>query len=246
MNRFTENIDFLIRELDDNRYYNIMCRVKEYICGNIDSKELIEGLNHYELEYMANTINKVINYWKSDVHYYVELPLDINFNTHFDKAIIACKHENVLSTYNYCKTIGPYPYAQKYSGFNDLFANEIKGNFESISDGTMLSISNWLKIVNKYPYLFHRLYALTCFNNGNYEDLENKVRDKINDVMENEINPYDNELDDVIDSISFVYNRVYVTKNKLNEKLGPFDSLLESYKDDEQVVKYKKVLRRNN
>ena len=240
MNRFTNNIDTLITNAKYSKDKEYLKKIKRYIENDINPKELTEGVSNYYLYYLSETINKVINYHEKDIHYYVEIPNNLSFTRKIiseESAIIAAKHQIVDVQENIISIIGPSPYKNIIASDRQL--TEVKGPFE---EGLEISRSDWFKIITKYKYIYERMYNI-YLNDGNNDYIEfTEFKEKLNNYFKEMVETYNHKNDNIINSVEFANNRVYLTKEKAKQGLPPFDILLESSKENKDVYSLKKTL----
>ena len=221
-------------------------KIEQFVKGNITPQELMQNTDDTMKGIIYYTLNKIINYEEKDIRHYIELPQDMFFNTMNAKCIIAGKLEGININFNEMKTIGPKYIANGWPSFHDNNYIEIDGDFSQFPNGAMLFFSDWFRIISKYPNLAERMHYLTTNDykfgrknkNISLEEVQQRVASEIQKYVSA---PKDGEPNrfwmgkeeakylpqEVIDSISFVIPKEYVTiQQVLNSQFGTFEEIL--------------------
>lgn len=221
-------------------------KIEQFVKGNITSQELMQDADNTMKGMIYYTLNKIINYEEKDVRYYIELPQNMFFDTANIKYIIAGKVEGVNVNFNEMKTIGPKYIAKNWPGFCDNYYIEVVGDFSQFPNGVMLFSSDWFKIISKYPNLIERMYYLITNDYEYGRKNKNISLEEVQQIVTSEIQkhvsaPKDGEPkihwrgkeeaqylpQEVIDSISFVIPKEYVTVQQvLDGQFGTFEEIL--------------------
>lgn len=239
MNRFEKNIDFIINNSLPSDNLELLSKIQKYISGKITSETLTQKTDKYEKEYIADALNKIINYNVRDIHYYVELPQNINFKrivTPTTPAIIAATPARVWVPEDMLFAYGP----KEYKG--DLIEDELHEVTGPFDKGLELSVSDWYKVIAKYKYLAERMYNMLLINEPNTSVTFENFKKRLNIMIKEMINIEDTEHDELISKLKFQDKKVYVTYEKVLRGLPPFDVLLESQKENEEVYKLKRTI----
>lgn len=222
--------------------------VRKYITGKISDYELCNSIEARDIFVFYMLINKVLNYREDDIRYYIELPRDEDFSTLYPKGIFVGKKVKNNIECDKMKLLGPSFMRLKLDSFESSAFTEIRGNFEKLANGTMISTSDWLKIILKYPDIFEYVVNLkfddsilnlwSSYKKFSSEEIKEhmiaQIDDKIN--KKDEVIPQENwyayscqsELPiDVIDSIEFVNEKIYVSIEQICERnFGTFNDLV--------------------
>lgn len=221
-------------------------KIEQFVKGEITPQELVQDADYTLRVIIYYVINKIINFEDKDVRYYIELPQDMFFNTLGPHCILAGEVEDVNIKYNQMKTIGPNYMAKTWTAFGDNFFTEIVGDFSQYPNGVMLYNSDWARIISKYPGLVERMYYLTVNDwesREKYKDISiEEVKRKVAEEIQQFTNaPKDGEPNTwwigkeeaqylpqkIIDSISFVVPKVYITLEQLlSGQFGTFDEIV--------------------
>ena len=227
-------------------------RIEQFVKGNITSQDLMQNADDRMKYIIYHTLNKIINYEEKDIRYYIELPNGIFFDTTIPYCIWTSKVDELGINLNITKTIGPkymskyYPNFHDFHDYNNKYYIEITGDFSEFSNGVMLFRSDWFRIISKYPNLVEKLHYLTINNDKLEEKFRHisleEVQQRVNSEIIYQVSvPKDGEPkrywsgkeeakylpQEVIDSISFVIPKEYVTMQQVSNGLfGTFEEIL--------------------
>ena len=245
----------LLNKMKDNRwnekYLSQLEKIESYVKGEISSDELLLGTDDVTKGIIYFTINKLLNYNKKDVRYFIELPKDMFFNTHGSPCILAGKDKEYGIRDNTLETIGPKK-PEEQSSFLDLHYIEIEGDFSKYPKGVMLFFSDWYRIISKFPKIYERMYFLTkndyAMRNRAKDITFEEVKEEAEKIISKNVEaPRDYEPNtfwrgkeeaqyipqEVIDSIRFVIPTEYLTRQQvLSGDFGSFEELAKGIKSN--------------
>lgn len=246
---------------------HIIDNIRAYFNGEITPNELLANTDKEAIYIIYRLINRVLNYRCKDTRYYIQLPVDIFFNTPESMAssyILACKLDESYKNSHMLNLIGPNNYKYDTRYIEDYL--EIDGNFSQIPSGAKLKTYDYLQIMKKYPNILeHISYLMKTdhqFSHMYVDKSDDEMRQLALEHLQRWLGWYPKPDEDTskpeenlegvivlsqetIDSITFVQPVEYVTLEEVkNGTFGTFEEILKrisdlEHKQNESVLKKK-------
>lgn len=226
--------------------------MRRYFRGEITSNELVKNANEEKILYIHKLINRVLNHKCGDTKYYIQLPVDIFFNTQESMAssyILACKLDDSYNNPHMLNIVGPSDYEYDTRYIEDYL--EIDGDFSQIPNGVKLATCDYLQILKRYPNIIEHIIHLMKTDYQFSHHYVGKSDDEMHQLALEHLQRWferypklDNHGEtlvlskETIDSITFVDSVEYVTLDEIKSgNFGSFEELLKQY--DNVILKKK-------
>lgn len=161
--------------------------LEEYVKGNIDSNELMEGITEVKHQaFVKDIINKMLNFKEKDIYYHIDLPQDIYYNS--NSVITASTIVEMDLVYDIMNAVGPTELITRFPEHTTENLIEITGDFSNYPNGVELNRSDWMKIISKHPGLINMMLNLNKENSlGTLNVDEIDIRNQIDEIINQEI-----------------------------------------------------------
>ena len=226
--------------------------MRRYFRGEITSNELVKNADEEKILYIHKLINRVLNYKCGDTKYYIQLPVDIFFNTQETMAssyILACKLDESYNNPHMLNLVGPSDYEYNTRYIEDYL--EIAGDFSQIPNGVKLATCDYLQILKRYPNIIEHIIHLMKTDYQFSHHYVGKSDEEMHQLALEHLQRWfgwypklDNQGEtlvlskETIDSITFVESVEYITLDDvISGNFGSFEELLKQY--DNVVLKKK-------
>lgn len=224
-------------------YMPLLEKIERYVRGEIKSSQLLKSSGDKNEDSLMRGIvfkvlNKIINYQEKDIRYYICLPRHSHYPFRDKYWIVAGRVNELGIPGDHMETVGPEILRKEKSKFMNNDFIEITGDFSSIPAGTILSESDWWKIIAKYPHIHRCIWSDEKFSERLYmtnsEDVKTflEVVSETESRIENGMDSHDNGSEclpqEVIDSIEFEIPEIYLPiKLVRTGEFGTFKDILE-------------------
>ena len=222
-------------------------KASQYLKGKITLGELLLNADDQMIYDVYVLVNRVLNFMHKKERYYIQLPVDIFFNTEYcmgSSFILAFKLDDSFEDLEMVKIVGPDDFKWGTYVINKYI--EIDGDFSQIPNGIKLTKNDYLQILKKYPNIIEHLsylFKTDCVFSSNYVDKSDEEMHKLSKEhfqrwlerypkMDEEVSGLEEKQDkitilsqDTIDSITFVQPVEYITLDEI--KNGTFDTFEE-------------------
>lgn len=121
----------------------LLKKIALYVNGVISITDLISNLSEKNIEFVVFVLNKIANDAERELKYYIELPINSNFDSNYPYAIWVGNTSKFGVFHDELVFNGPMNFKKKYN--SKEFA-EINGDF-SFPNGVLMKKSDWLKIL---------------------------------------------------------------------------------------------------
>lgn len=224
-------------------------KLTQYFKGKITPGELLADTNDHTIYNIYTSINRVLNFKYKTIQYYIQLPVDVFFNTKYcmgGSYILAFKLDETFEDSQMVNLVGPNNFKWGTYAINEYI--EIDGDFSQIPSGAKLTTNDYLQILKKYPNiikLISYLFKTDCVFASDYvgksdEEMQQLAEEHFQKwqgwhpkTSEQTSKSEENQegitilSQETIDSITFVQPVEYVTLEEVkNGTFGTFEELL--------------------
>ena len=197
----------------------LLKKIGLYIEGKITINNLITNLNENNIEFIVFVLNKIAIDGEKKLKYYIELPINVSFESKYDYAIWAGYVSKFGLFHNTLKFNGPLVNDKKYDSRDFI---EVVGDF-NFPNGLLITRNDWLRILNRCPNFATYMYRFYDKKKESYSEFSNNIRVYLN----NNINLLENVSNDELNKVDFKVNKNYFNLYKIMDgKTGSFEDVV--------------------